>query len=352
MTYGINLYGFRNSISISSEFKNMVFRGKATRVTGTGLTYYPADDPGIRSTYQFPAPPSISYSSTGIAGRYENRAFRSSCGTEQFAFSNLVKDNGFFTYSIESPLVPHVFFNTSNPDTRGTVLSVNDTGAVGPNGFPIWYIKVLVTFLAGTAEATFLPHLTLYCFSDMVPSETDSTYGVSVFKSDGSPSFLSNKKPLLIKDYVTITGSNNPPNLAGLIYTRSFSDNPVQSVFSISKPGFMNIDFARYETFGYLGWVLSGNYRIDSFVPRNSDCSGLWAVYRWLKTKYITGGVSKNIYNSDIVFSIVAHEHNLGLSYFDFYLRYDPGTRLPNQDIVKYENFPVTIPIIDCEFYD
>lgn len=355
MSTGLLFTGFRGASALSSDYSNLFFRGKATRITGTGLTFYPADVVGVKKRYQFPPTPTLTVTDDTVAGRYTVEAQRSGCVKLSSATATLVKDNGVFTYTITSPFEPQVFLNTVTPGIVGTVLGIRNSGDLGVNSWPVWRISVLIAFPAGTAEAAILAAISLYCFSKIHSADSAGDHGLATYNAAGQLGYSSNLQPLKIKDFVRITSSNNPSNLSGLIFTRNFSDNPVQSVFSVTKPGFLNVDFARYETKEYPATEERlNNSHYDDWVNRNSDCSATHALFRWIKIKYITGGVSINAAGNELNFSLVAYEYDLDLDYYlnVSHIDFPPGPFGGNQDITKTENFPITIPIISCAEYD
>lgn len=370
MTYGIKIRGLNNSIPISSFGASLIFRGKAQRVTGTGMTYYPADQfplctavEAFYDTYSYqvrrfsgttysyyqgsvPAAPG----KVVLIGAALNTAIGTSIANGERAEATYQRNVAIFTYKIVAPTMPIVFFHTSSSDTRATVVSVTPNGTEG--GAPVWYIKVSIGFLAGTAEATFASHLTLYCFSKVVNSDFSASFGVRTFDAHGNPAYSSELKPLRAKDYVTLTATDTPTNISNMIITREFCPTPEISMFSMSKPSFQNIDFARYgsrvignNVFGFnylsigLGYI-GGRNRYLNFLMH-------------LESHIAAGGV--NIKNGELNFGLTVVDAEWVP--FDFTISASqpmrPSQSLPSQYIsYKRELFPCTIPVIDGAEYD
>ncbi len=343
MSYGVNIQGVNNSFILTNYASNYVFRGKANFISGSQFfpTAAPASTTIIFYNYAGRSiTQSVSASGDNVFRAYEN----DSIPVSEFKASAVQQSTiAALRYEIVCYGAPIVFFNTSTHTIKGTVASIQQNGDV--SGVPKWEILVYAGFPAGTAVSTTVAALTLYCFSQLAGVEAVPDHGIEVYRTNGELAYSSTFKPLVIKDYVTITGSNNPANISALVYSRTFATNPVQSVFSIAKPGFQNIDFARYT---WKQYILSDG--------DGSPYSGVnWTVYRlYLYQFFITSGVSINSTNTDLDFGLQTMDaqfsfedltNNSSSTYFDL-------PPVPNVISSKSESFPVVIPIINCADYD
>jgi hypothetical protein len=351
MTYGLTTTGLNNSLPISSYSSSLVFRGKAYRVTGTGLSYYPAEQPGtdVYFTTYIGGGNSGSYTvdyATGLTGQVRGiqrtiSTFGGGTQTVLLFTSTAVKDIGVFTYRIICYSKPTVFSSSTSPTTKAGVLSIVQNGT--SSGVPIWDIKINVAFTLGTAENVFLSYIELYCFSETHLTDSIGGYGLQSFKQDGSIAYTSTSKILRISDSVTLTAASNPPNIADMIYTRTYNPNPETSMFSLAKPGFLNVDFSRY------------NYR--QFAYNHQQISGgstrvYYKMWWWLDTKIINTGVA--IKNGELDFSLSVIDATSVVQVYSTSSSSSPLVAPPytQQIIDRQEIFPITIPVIDCTLYD
>jgi len=340
MTYGIKLLGHNNSLPVSSVSPALAFRGKATRITGAGMTYYPADsgyDFYFRSNYF-----GNSYDTLTVAGTPGIYKFYAGIYNSAVAprydlkfTASIPREIIVVTYRIVCPSIPTVFCNTISHTTKASVLGISQNGTSG--GIPVWDIKTSISFPLGLVESTLISYITLYCFSEVVPADSTSSFGISAFSGTGQMTFTSDVKPLKIKDYVLFTSSTTPPSLQDTIYTRSFSPNPETPTLSIAKAGFMNSDFGRYDSRQYIlqGWV--------------SRSDGYWFYNAYMTTKYATAGLAVTPGGElDIALNAIKYEMSVGEIATS-------GAQTPSASPVttsKLEAFPTYIPVIDCADYD
>lgn len=359
MTYGLALHGHDTSTPVTALSSSLIFRGKAALIAQPGgYGYYPADAVGKDITIKFYAPNTNyridSQVNNTLPGTYRGYAIGNtinygggSCSAGQTAYLRasvtLQKTIGIFTYSIIAPTLPTVFCYSSSPSTKVSLRGIVQNGT-HYDGDPIWEIKVSIGFPLGTAESTFLSHVTLYCFSKIVAADFSSNFGIRTYDANGNPTFSADKKVLNIRDYVTITQSTRPANLGDMIYTRTFAPNPQKSVFQLSKPAFLNIDFGRYEwnQFVYAGYSPFGN---GCYYHHQ---------YRFIfNQRFITAGVNVNAAKTDLEFGLQAISGSLMFQYVGW-AGNRPGApaSIPNYLGIIYENFPITIPIIEGADYD
>lgn len=326
MAFGLNAYGHNSSIAISSDIPSMVFVGKATRVTGTGLTYYAADEPG-------------NYWDRGVlypaaAGHRDIYCRVSSyCGTSFMITLTMANDNGVFTYAIESLNKPMIFINSTHVDVYATVFGIANSGTIGPNGNTIWHIKVCVSYPVGWRESS-LQYLSVYCF-DKIPNQAGSGYGMAVYDASGKVTFSSAYKPLKVKDIVQLTATNNPANLEDLLITKSYLTNPVTPMFSINKPAFLNVEWGRYKRFS------SYSYRACTLFNPYGQCVQCGTFYAVWNQTFVTGGINVNAANNDLVVNLIGQDidgRNSSGASQNYY--------------TKYEAIPTYIPVISGADYD
>jgi hypothetical protein len=310
MSFGLTALGKNNSISLSSEVPALVFVGKASRVTGTGLTFFPFD-----------------------AGATSHSCFSGGCGGLSITL-RAPNDNGVFTYSIASAGEPIVFISTTNFDVTATVIGLAATGQTNSAGLPIWYIKLCVSYPLGLRENA-LPFLDVYCF-DRIPNTTQTGNGLTVFDSTGRLTFSSSFNPLRVKDIVQFTASTSPTNLADIIYTRSTLADPVQSVFAVPKPAFLNLDWGRYIVSSRLAYNTCTTQVCDPFC-RCIRCGTVFA--GWRQT-FITGGLRLDNARENVVVSLVSQS-------LDSFSCSSSAT-----GYTKRERFPISIPVINGADYD
>lgn len=354
MTFGLQLTGVDGSLIASTFTKNITFRGKATY---SSLGIAPSTALAVNTTITinggaFPnGCPTANVSSvpSGDSTYRITRSYPTARGpvppqSAVIATGTIQNTIAILLYTIVSPNKPFVFINTASPTTKGGVMSIAQSGTVG--GVPNWVIQISASFPLGQSTATTVSLLTLYCFSEILPSESTTGYGLQTYTEDGVLAYTTNVRALSIKDYVTLTASNNPPNIADMIYTRTFCPNPEVSVFSLAKPGFLNVDFSRYiwreyvtsETFP-AGWGASCTY---------------YQYIAYFDNKIYNTGVS--VLGGDLDFSLSIYDGQFGATL----LGGQPGSGIgppppalpPNIILSKSESFPITIPIIDCTEYD
>lgn len=261
---------------------------------------------------------------------------------QSWVSATVTKNIGVFTYRIICYNLPTVFISTSTYNTKATVSSIVQNGTSG--GVPVWDIKVSVAFVVGTAEATFLSHLTFYCFSEIHSSDATEGYGIRCYDASGNITYSSDKKPLRIKDYVTITASSNPSNISDLIYSRTFCPNPEQSVFSLAKPAFMNVDFGRYTWWQYV--TNDWNYYTWVGYAAYTHCR------LWFRNEILTAGVSVNASNTDLDFSLQVYDGKFEIETYSIDTSTTPAPPGTNYIASKTENFSITIPILNGADYD
>jgi hypothetical protein len=344
MTFGIAALGLNNSLPISTFSKALVFRGKATRVSGAGLSYYPADVAGIDTmvTTYFGGPNEGQFQVEEIAGivgfvRGIGRTisiFGGGTQVREVFRASVTRDIGVFTYNVVCYGKPVLFVNSTSPSTKAGVLSVAQVGVV--SGVPLWDIKLSVSFSLGTAESVFLSHITVYCFSATHSTDSVGGYGIQAFMEDGSLAYTSTSLTLVVVDYVSLTASTTPDNIADIIYTRNFSPEPMVSMFDIAKPGFMNIDFARYTWRQY-----ATSFRHNS---GGQDFYTWW----WVDSKIINTGVS--VANGELDFSLSVVDARATPQVFSRTSFSQPP--YTQKIMAKSEVFPAIIPVIDCAMYD
>lgn len=358
--YGVKLKGRNTSIPVSSLSKSLIFRGKAVQ-SGGGL--YSANSPGTVATmnvqYFTGATWGPDYTGSGSNERRITYWYRGSAsgdgqdlGSTRGAY--LTADSGFFNYYINCPTRPVVFYHTSNANTKACTKSIQE---VSPG---TWLIVACISFPVGEGEGSFLPRITLYCFSEIVAADLTDTYGMRAFNASGQPTFSSEKKILRIKDYVKLTGSSTPAWIGDLIYTRSFAPNPEQSVFTIPKPAFQNVDFARYTIRQFQSGFISlpfGSGWMDRLRFTSGGLTYQHRYWAYLDMQVVSSGVCRNNAGNELEFGLNVVEGYWTTQYYDTIQTSAsfpppiPGDT-PNVILAKYEGFPVTIPIINAAEYD
>jgi hypothetical protein len=374
MTHGIKLTGLNNSLTVSSDSKSLIFRGKAVRRTNAGDTFYPADSTFNNADFLQQQKPnyfcggdpcqeySINYNygtSVGNFKTYFSQDQYSGCSPTRNV-SNIggtftpTRDIVNLTYTINSPTLPIVFCYSSSSDTTACVLGIANGGTSG--GVTNWILKINATFLPGTAEATVAGRLTFYCFSEISSLDDTSGYGMRIYNSNSQLTFSSEKKPLVLQDYVTLTESDNPVDLADIIYTKVYCPNPKKSMFLLSKPAFMNLDFARYGNSQY-----AYGYRAGRAATSSAGTSVYFGQHR-IRIRSHLASTGINIKNGDINISLSTIDAEpiiydatsclvLPSSATNGYIPF--GGSLPEKFIeYKKELFPFTIPVIEGADYD
>jgi len=333
MAYGLLVTGHNNTVCLNSDVKSMVYMGKATRITGTNLTLFPADLTGNRVEYIFWLNRTTNYPA---AAGHRDITCTGYCNSGN-SVNTLPNDNGCYTYSIESYSYPQVFVNTTNYNVTGIVLAIVDTGTTGPQGWPIWYIKLGVSYPVGWRD-TALPYLSLYCFSP-IPPTTSTNYGIATYDSAGNITFSNATKPLRIKDIISVNSISfsDPNNLTTISINHTRMANPVVSVYDMTKPSFLNIDFARYQ------WLRSFN--LGNIAYGYNDywgyCEDYAPTYGYLNQTFLIGGLRPNLTDTDIAFNL------LGLDTTAYGCLRNPASSLG-----KYEQLPSYVPVIDGADYD
>jgi hypothetical protein len=337
MAYGLETYGHNGSLSFNTDWPSLQYFGKATRVTGTGLTFFNNDSGSLRKRTYIPGGTYNQLTSIAGTGVREIVA-QGWCGSGTVGFT-IPNDNGIYTYSIACPESPQVFVYTSNQDVAATILSIINSGTTS-NGMIVWYIKIIVCYPVGMRD-TALPYLTFYCFSK-IKNDISTEYGINTFDSSSRLTYSSSVKTLRVKDMVTITSTSlpTPSNLGSLIINDTTSASPVVAWNVMSKPSFLNIDWARYlwqQSF-YMGNIA---YGWDSTY---GSCEDYGPMYGYIKQGYLVGGVRANTGRSARIYSLA------GIDLVDWGTtqRTDVGT-----SVQKIEaQFPVYLPIIDGADYD
>lgn len=361
MSYGLNCFGNNDSILFSTLAPVLFFRGKGVRKTGSGLTYYPADEPGHRLSWNdgavffnitvddFGGSPGVSQvTKVSSGGSFEG----GSClggGSSTGPTATLQRTVVYTTWSITAPTKPIVFINTLNNAIKSSVVGIVQNGGVYPN--LLWDVLLVTGFPLGTSEATIVAATSIYAFSEPVVEDLSEDYGIRVFDANGDPTFSVDRKTLVIKDFVTITGSTTPANIANIIYSRTFAPNPTESVFDIAKPGFLNVDFARYSWRQYV----TNNIQRPTFTVDSSfgnQCGYFHVANLFVDQEFITAGVSKNNANNDLDFSLVSVRNRWSVEYQGYLFQNGSASGGSNSILSKNENFPITIPIINCADYD
>lgn len=363
MTFGLKLSGLNNSLPISSFAKALIFRGKAARVTGPGMTFYPADAVGtdsfVNGQYQSSGY-TVSYA-PGVAGRIRHFSRNGFNGGLSTAFDGAaIRNIVVLTYEVVCPDLPTVFINSTNQDVTGSIQTISLFASAGAAS--VWRMRVNVGFPVGLSEVAIQAALTLYCFSPIVAADLQDGYGLRTFTASGELAYSSELRPLRAKDYVTITGSSTPADLANLIYAREFCPTPEKSVFSMAKPAFMNVDFARY------GW--SETPYIPYWPYVYTFTNNIYIFWRYCVVyDFATTGVT--VKNGELSFNLSAIDAKIepfditvlppnkfwknqaDTSSLKSFEVWPPTSSRQAQYITyKHEMFPCTIPIIDGADYD
>lgn len=365
MTFGLKLFGANNSLPISSFAKTMVFRGKGFRLFGANSTFYPADTIGtdsfVNGQYQSPGY-TVSYA-PGAAGKLRHYARDGFSGNLTNWFDGVaIRNIVVMTYQLESQGLdqPTVFINSTNPDVTGSIQTISLSFTFG--GYSVWRARVNVGFPVGLSDAEIGSSLTLYCFSPITEFDIQSGYGLRTFTANGELAYSSELRPLRAKDYVTITGSSTPANLADLIYAREFCQNPEKSVFSMTKPAFMNVDFARY------GW---SDTPYTPYWPYLFTYTNNTYIYWRYCVVYDFATTGVTVKNGELSFNLSAinakiepfditvlppnrfWKNQADTSALKWFELWPPASSRSAQYITyKHEMFPCTIPIIDGADYD
>jgi hypothetical protein len=208
MTFGINTKGDYSQMIISSEVDTLTFIGKATFVVRQGVTPRgPSDSPPRWPYYYFI---DITYYNFPRGSIYE------------FTFDSGGRDVVFFVYA---PYPSKCSLMRASKDASG----IYSISVGSQNG----------------GSTSYVPEV--YCFAKT--NTVSSGYGINVYKSDGSVSFTTSSKILIVKKYYTGTfpASNLQVQRAGSgpYYTGNSGSNvitvssiaPVDSISqTITKP--------------------------------------------------------------------------------------------------------------------
>jgi len=337
MAFGLTSTGANNSLSFNTSWPSLQYYGKAYRVTGTGLTYFPIDSPNKQKASN------IQLGTYNVESNYAGTGFKRVtvtgwCGGTTLTLT-IPNTSGVFTYAIATPDYPQIFINSTNESVTGVVISINNSGTIS-DGMPVWYVKMLVGYPDGWRESA-LPYLTLYCFAK-VRNQSQPGQGLNVFLSDGSLSYTSNTKTMKVKDIITISSTTLPvpTDLGSLLINDTTSPTPVVAWNMMAKPSFLNVDWGHYL------WRQSFNtgniaYGWDETY---GECESYGPVYSNFEQGYIIGGVRLNTSKTARIY---------GLQGLDAVSYGSTFTSNPGNLITKKENpFPIYIPIIDGADYD
>ena len=346
MSFGINLGGRNNSLVATTNGKNFTFRGLATyQSVSLPVNALNGVDNYVVFQGRFPsqneAPPYLMgpFANGTATSRFIQREVRPS-GLVDTVRATISAQNtlSVLLYTIVAPGEPVVFINTNTVSTKCVVSSIRQNGTSA--GVPIWEIQVSVGFLVGTSTATIVSQLSLYCFSEFFASEGATGHGLNIYTGTTELAFSSNARALTIQDFVEVTSSSSPVNIADMIYTRNFSANPSTPTLSISKPGFLNTDFARYH------WRQQvSNFDFFYGFPNRQFLVNVRADQR-----IISSGVARSVADLDFGLSVFDAELTGTVTQIPFTFTLPP---LPANFIIsKSESFPVKIPVINCSDYD
>lgn len=325
MAYGIKLLGHNNHLLIDGDTKNLYFVGKATRRTNSGDTRYGSDFQStwvsMRRSNNIEA--SGNYNSTGERWVY-CLSETNGCSTGSSKFT-VPDETVYATYTISNcPQTPTVFIGTSGGN-HGGVLGIRSLGSNS------WEIRVLISYPTGQRSQAFTG-VDFYCFNPFTSATTG--YGINVYGSNGSAVFSSGKKPLVIKDVVSIT-SFSGSNISNINVTGSGLSNPAVAYSSMSKPTFLNVDYARLKdnktfSFTWCGW--------DSYWGECDGCSSsTGSLTQW----FLSAGVHVNPSNNNLVFQFTGIDAD------------NPKCTGASSGITWYKQpLPIYIPVIDGADYD
>ncbi len=327
--------GHDNNICFDSDYKSLVFVGKATRITGSGMTYYPRDAASwvyFRNVWTG----STSFSYTGGVGVRTVQC--TGCSNNTYGASATISDTqGYYTYSITCLTKPVIFtYSSAGPAVQVSVLSIVNSGTTS-GGLPVWYIKVGLGYTAGLRESA-LPYVTIYCFST-IPNTATSNYGMAMYNSAGELSFDSNRyKALRIQDLITLNSVTFPSGqLSSFTMNLTTSSSPVNSLYSLAKPSFMNVDFGRY---GVTTNLFLANLNRDQGYPQG--CRNPAPISAHFNQPFLTGGM----YLNGSVITATLH----GIDLIGYACAEDAGTNTSiNNNLTKT---PTYIPVINGADYD
>lgn len=337
MSFGLTTNGFNGSLSFSTEWPSLQYYGKATRVTGTGLTYFAADSGSLHkfSNVRF-GYDNIVQSEPGTGARRLSTG--GWCGAGSVTLT-IPDTSGVFTYSIACPTYPQIFINSTDVNVSGVVISIADSGTTSGD-MPVWYIKILVGYPAGF-RASALVYLSLYCFAK-IKNQTPTGHGINTFLADGTLSYSSNIKTLLVKDVITINSTTlvNPADLASLLVNDTTSATPVVAWNDMTKPSFLNIDWGHYlwRTSFNLGTIAYG------YDETYGECEAYGPAYAYFEQGFIIGGVRLNSAKTARIYGLQGLDVVTWLNT----LRTNAGNLITKKESV----FPIYIPIIDGADYD
>jgi len=351
--FGFKALGHNNRPLLFGDGSTLAFRGKASFVAGSA--FYPADAPGNQNHFRvwFRTTSWDTYHTFNSSNLHEARVVQvgTATGTTNTVMvsGRQQKNIGVFTYRIVCHNTPVVFFHTTNHLTKGTLLSIIQNGT--SNGASVWDLKVMVTFPLGEAESVFLPRLTLYCFSEFHVSDLQG-HGIAIYRSNGSVAYSSSIKVLEIENYVQIASSHIPNTLSNITYNLSFSPDAKQNIFSMSKPGFMNIDFARYKFAEFVPFGLYWTVPVAYLGFWDGRHHG-YSFHIFSDSEVINGGFAVNGSNLDFSLSVI----DVNFSFRNIAYTHDTAHSPPPPSITyildyKREIFPTVIPVIDCTLYD
>jgi hypothetical protein len=337
MSFGLEVKGHNNSLLFSSGWSSLAFVGKAAW-TGAN-SFFPADHQSYQWRRNF-GPFGAGIFNAPISGTGVKQFFAHAetfnCGYITVTF-NTPDDNGCFEYEVYSPGYPTIFVNTTNTNVSAIVLGVYKTGVTNASGWYKWIIKLGVGYPSGLRSSA-LTYLSLYCFSNMY--DTVGSYGLKVWNENSNIVFNSEVKPVKVQDIVTITSTtlSNPSDLSTLVFNKTTLANPKTSVYSVPKPAFLNLDWARYN-------VDNNQYAgvLNRLAGPPTQCVFLTQVGISYSQKFLAGGLRVNSAGSDLI---------LGLFGLDITDGVITASTSNTDTVTKTELLPINIPVINGSDYD
>ena len=172
MTYGFEAINNNGQVLVSSETRNLHF---VQKLTGPRNTTVSISDPDAGILY-----------SSNINGGIRRWRYTASCS-----------------------VTPVPFFTMPTNDFYGILRIVN-------KGNSRWDIEI---FRSGTSDT--VPDL--YIFADPRASTATDAYGMIVYRDDGTASFDSRLRPLVVNGAATVTHPSNPRTVSDLMYNRAYA---------------------------------------------------------------------------------------------------------------------------------
>jgi len=332
MTYGITIQGYNEYSCLTSHGKNLVYMGKATRMTGTGTETYPRDFQGQSKLYYTTNHASTDNTSTTGQRKLTCRSETGSCSYSTYDI-RLTDDFAYWKYELNATSNPTLFIYTSHDDVQCGILGIKDVGAGTPSGYRKYEILVSVAYPDGwrtTADS----YIEIYGFSEM-PDYTPTGHGLAIYDENGDLAYHGDKKPAMVKDILSITAISG--DWDNVVVTTAFLANPPTAVTAMGKPAFMWKDWATPERDQY------NQYTVEGWDSYHGECDGHYTYTAHYSMRYVSSGFGLAA-DDTLIINIQGTDYDI----------WTCGNASGLTDTVDWNHaeFPLYVPVIDGADYD